>query len=103
VGVGSWSEDEARSKLVALERSGMSLSAWCTQQNISPQRIYYWRDRLRQQPSTLPRLVEVAVQGRSAPVVSGPIEVVWPSGHVLRVPAAVGVAEVLRAVGLGPC
>ncbi len=40
VGVGSWSEDEARSKLAALERSGVSLSAWCRQQNISPQRIY---------------------------------------------------------------
>lgn len=103
VGATSWSEEEARSKLAALERSGLPLTVWCEREGVSPQRVYYWRDRIRQVPSALPRLVEVAVQARQVQPVSGSIELVWPSGHVVRVPVGLGLAEVLRAAGLGPC
>ena len=104
MGASSWTEEEARRKLAAFERSGLPLTAWCAQEGVSPQRVYYWRERLRALPPTaLPRLVEVAVQPRSVPAPSGMIELVWPSGHVVRVPAAMGLAEVLRAAGLGPC
>lgn len=101
----SWSEDEARRKLAAQERSGLSLAAWCDQEGVSPQRIYYWRDRLRTSSPTVsrPHFVELAVRPTAAAAPSGVIELVWPSGHVVRVPAAMGLAEVLRAAGLAPC
>jgi hypothetical protein len=84
----AWTEDEARRKLAELERSGLSLVAWSSQEGVSPQRLYYWRDRLALAHRPLPQLVEVAVRPQPHPV-GGSIEVVWPSGHVVRVPVAV--------------
>lgn len=98
----AWTEDEARRKLAELERSGLSLVAWSSHEGVSPQRVYCWRDRLAVAHRPLPQLVEVAVRPQPQPV-GGAIEVVWPSGHIVRVPAAVGVAEVLRAAGLVGC
>jgi transposase-like protein len=104
----AWSEEEARVQLAAFDRSGMSLTAWSARVGVSPQRVYYWRDRLSQRGEGARPLVggeadlqfvEVAMR----PVITGQIEVQWPSGHVLRVPVGVGVAEVLRAVGLHAC
>ncbi|MBK8010123.1 MAG: hypothetical protein IPK13_06600 [Deltaproteobacteria bacterium] len=43
---GRWSEAEARSMLVALERSGQSVVAFARSQGVSAQRIYWWRQRL---------------------------------------------------------
>ena len=41
-----WSETDARSMLVALQRSGQSVAAFARSQGVTAQRIYWWRQRL---------------------------------------------------------
>lgn len=100
----SWTEVEARRQLAALEASGLSVVEFCDETGVSPQRIWYWRARLRGSAGglQLPQLVEVALRP-AAPVACGPFVLEFPSGHVLRVPAGVELAEVLRAAGLAAC
>lgn len=95
--VHAWSPEDAREQLAELERSGLSVTAFCARQGISPQRIHYWRGRLRQLPAEFPRLVELDVR----PLIDHqPLELVFPSGHVLRVPGHMDLEAVLRAVRL---
>lgn len=100
----SWTEVEAGRQLAALEASGLSVAEFCDQAGVSPQRMWYWRARLRgrAEGQQLPQLVEVALRP-AGPVACGPIVLEFPSGHVLRVPAGVELAEVLRAAGLAAC
>lgn len=105
----SWTEAEARRQLAAFEGSNESLAVFCRRIGVSPQRMYYWRDRLRAtgagRPSSLvPQFVEVAVRPTTAAAAStGVIELVFPTGHVVRAPASVGLDQVLRAAGLAGC
>lgn len=98
-----WSEDQARAHLAAFRRSGLALTTYCERIGVSTQRMYYWRERLEPQPA--PAFVEVDMPGMDEH--DGPvpdmIELSFPSGHVLRVPAALGLDAVLRAAGLLPC
>ncbi|MBK8013948.1 MAG: hypothetical protein IPK13_21695 [Deltaproteobacteria bacterium] len=71
-----WSETDARSMLVALQRSGQSVAALARSQGVTAQRIYWWRQRLE------------------------------PTGGRAAIPAAVGLAPVRvryeDAMGLAP-
>lgn len=102
----SWTEGEARRQMAAFERSGLALTAFCRRIGVSPQRMYYWRDRLQVEEggtaALLPQFVEVAVrQAHVEP--TGVVELGFPSGHVLRVPLSIGLDQVLRAAGLVGC
>ena len=96
----SWTEAEARAQLAALERSGQSVEDYATAGGIRSRRISYWRGRLAgpHRAAGL-RLVELAV--RSAPP-AAPIEVGFPTGHVVRVSSG-SLTEVLRAVAALAC
>lgn len=101
----AWTVDEARGHIAAFDRSGLPLTTFCERLGVSPQRMYYWRDRLRERresPSSLPQLVEVAVRPAPQPM-AGTIELSFPSGHLLRVPVGVPLHELLRAAGLAAC
>lgn len=71
-----WSETNARSVLVALQRSGQSVAAFARSRGVTAQRIYWWRQRLE------------------------------PTGGRAAIPAAVGLAPVRvryeDAMGLAP-
>jgi transposase-like protein len=41
-----WTEDVARRVLDECERSGMGVKAFARRQGFTPQRLYWWRDRL---------------------------------------------------------
>ena len=102
----SWTEDEARRQMAAFERSKLALTEFCRRIGVSPQRMYYWRDRLQAaegRSSMVPQFVEVAVRPTPASAPIGVIELVFPAGHVVRVPASVGLEQVLRAAGLAGC
>lgn len=81
-----WSELEARSFLRAWQASGLSVEKFATLRGIVPQRLRWWKKKLEQRgPDTedvslslLP--VRVAESGRGAP-----IQVLLPSGHIVRV------------------
>ena len=44
-----WSKDEARSMLEALDQSQQSVSAFARAHGVSPQRLYRWRQLLREE------------------------------------------------------
>ena len=85
-----WSASEAKRVLAAAARSGMSLEAYGNAQGISPQRLYWWRKRLRDQPETA--LVPVAKQVSFVELAAAPashlIEIVLANGRLVRVPPA---------------
>jgi transposase-like protein len=80
--------------------SGEPIATFCRRRQVPPERFYWWRRQLRcrkgpgvvQEPPRSASFVPVRL-----PFVSPTIEVVHPSGCVLRIPAAVD-AQSLRNV-----
>jgi transposase-like protein len=93
-----WSASKAKRVLAAAERSGLSLEAFAREQGVTPQRLYWWRKRLREQREaatenkttalvpTRPAMsfVELAVE----PEQRASIEIVLGNGRIVRVPPA---------------
>jgi transposase len=68
-------------RLLRFERSGLSVSAFCDREGFSTPSFYAWRRRLRIDPpavSDAPRFLPVRV------LAAAPVELVLPSGAVLR-------------------
>jgi hypothetical protein len=53
-----WTEDEARSALAELARSGESAATFARSRGFSSQRVYYWKKRLGDSPA-VPAFVPV--------------------------------------------
>lgn len=70
--------------LSELEQSRDSVAAFAARHGIDPQRLYSWRRRLGSVSS--PQFVEI--HARQPSPTGGAIEVVCPSGHVVRASAA---------------
>jgi hypothetical protein len=58
-----WSE-----KIAAWRESGLSIAAWCRQNNEGYYRFIYWRNRLQQKATPSGRFVELAVETSSLAV-----------------------------------
>ena len=97
----SWTAAEASEHLAAFDRSESSLTAFAEQLGISPQRIYYWRHRLRagQAPAVTARLLEVTVRH---PPIAPVAEICFPTGHAVKV-TGLALSDVLRAVAELAC
>jgi transposase-like protein len=92
-----WTEQDARTALTALQRSGKSVSVFAAEHGIDPQRLYSWRRRLGVAERTM--FQELVV--RSAPPISvtdggPPFEFVLRSGVVVRVPSSFDTAALAR-------
>ncbi len=95
-----------RKTVAAWEKSGQSVRAFCSSRELQEPSFYSWRrtlrERDRQQPATkrLPKFVPLRV-------VSDPIlEVVLPSGLVVRAPAGIDpdtVATLIAALRSAAC
>jgi hypothetical protein len=101
-----WCEADARVVLAAYRASGRSLKAFARQTGLSPQRIRWWRERMPASATpTAPTFLPVEVV--AAPVVPGqPVEIVVPSGHVVRVTGAFDTATLARVLAVlagAPC
>jgi transposase-like protein len=83
-----WTPDDARQVIAALDRSGQSVSAFAGEHGIDPQRLYLWRRRLgaSAERTTFHELA-LAPTRRMAPTREG-LELVFPSGVLVRVPAS---------------
>jgi hypothetical protein len=81
-----WSELEARSVLSAWRSSGVSIERFATARGIVPQRIRWWKKKLgasapsRKATALLPVRVVASESSRGTP-----IQVILPSGHIVRV------------------
>ena len=91
-------------RLHRFEQSGLSASAFCAQQGVSLASFYSWRRRLRQADPALAqdqRFVPIRLLPAAAPV-----ELVLPSGAVLRLTPGCDLAFVrslLESLGGAPC
>lgn len=81
-----WSPDTARDVLQALDDSRLPIAEFARREGIDPQRLYLWRRKLAGSSASpaSPGLVELRVRATSA-VPSGAVEVICPTGHVVRV------------------
>src|SRR5215211_5594001 len=89
-----WSASEARAALTAFELSRLSLRAFARREGLDPQRLRAWKQKLDAHGSQSegPMFVEVA------PRMVEHVEVVLPSGVVLRVAATVDPLSLRRIV-----
>lgn len=89
-----WREADARAVLAQLDHSGLSVRGFARREGLNVQRLYRWRRALAgDDAAPVPSFVEI-VGGPKAPA----IEVVLPSGAVLRVPAGFDEETVRRLV-----
>ncbi len=96
-----WTAQVARGVLGALEKSGLPRAEFAAQHGIHEQRLYNWQRRLAERDGSAP----VQFRELASPVaaVDDRLEVVLPSGVLLRVPASFDAAALDRLLGaLGP-
>lgn len=87
---GQWTEVEARSVLGAWKRSGMSVDAFARSRGLVPQRVHFWKKKLRydavEEKSRALALLPVRVtEARTDARRGEPITVLLRSGHMLKV------------------
>jgi transposase-like protein len=83
-----WTEQDARTVLAALERSGKSVREFAEEQGLDPQRLWSWRRRVAGGDHTTFRELMVRPSSATAtPEEQSPFEIRLPSGIVIRVPA----------------
>jgi hypothetical protein len=99
-------------RLCAFERSGLSPSAFCARERLSLPSFYSWRRRLREQPPGLtarrpdPASAELPFLPIHLAPAAPPVEVLLPSGPVLRLAPGCDLAFVrslVEALGELPC
>jgi hypothetical protein len=93
-----------RQTIAAWKRSAQTAAAFAAAQGVSVASLYAWRQELArrdaEQPPPAPTFVPVHV------VPEGRVEVLLPSGLIVRVPAAAdpaAVARLVAALGVAPC
>ena len=90
-------------RLLRFERCGLSISAFCDREGVSTPSFYAWRRRLRCAPRSDadgPRFVPIHV------LAAAPLELVLPSGAILRLTAGCDLAFVralVDSLGGAPC
>ena len=96
---GQWTEIEARGALEAWKKSGMCLEAHARSRGIVPQRLHWWKKKLRFGGSAalVPvRIVETRADARRGE----PVTVLLRSGHMLKVGRDFDEATFVRVVAL---
>ena len=86
---GQWTEIEARGVLEAWKKSGRSLEAYARARGLVPQRLHWWKTKLRFGAKEL-ALVPVRVAQRPAEATADgrrgePVTVLLRTGHMLKV------------------
>jgi hypothetical protein len=83
-----WSELEARAVLSAWRSSGVSIERFATARGIVPQRLRWWKKKLEGEASASRKstsLLPVRIVGATEPSRGAPVQVILPSGHIVRV------------------
>jgi len=86
---GQWSEVEARGVLEAWRRSGLPLERFARQRGLTPQRLYWWRNKFaaidkRSALSATPALLPIRVSPEASRR-GEPVTVLLRTGHMLKV------------------
>ncbi len=93
-----------RERLEKWEASGLSAGEFATREGLRPERLSFWKRRLRASAAIAVAGVSFAklsVQARAAEVVTAePLEVLTRSGHVIRVRPRFDETTLLRLVAV---
>lgn len=93
-----WTEDYARQVLARAEREGWSITALAREQGVSPQRLYWWKKRLRDEDTRrTPSFVEVSI---TAPRQTQPFAVQMRNGRSVAVWPGFDAAELARLLAV---
>jgi hypothetical protein len=94
-------------RLQRIQRSGLTVTAFCAREGVSTASFYTWRRRLQREPdppvTDKPRIVPVRLV---APATAPLVELLLPSGCVLRLPPECDLAwlrQLLPMLGIAPC
>jgi hypothetical protein len=97
-------------RLHSFEQSGLTASTFCAERDLSLPSFYAWRRRLRCSDSASPVAADLADEPRFVPIsllpASLPIELVLPTGTVVRVPPGCDLAflrSLVASLGGAPC
>jgi hypothetical protein len=89
-------ESQWRQIIARQEESGLSVLAFCRQEEVSAHTLYYWRRRLARQPRVKFAMVKVSPEDRS-PNANAGLELLLAGGERLQIFAGVDAAT-LRTV-----
>jgi transposase len=88
-------------------QSGLSVQAWCCQQDTRASAFYWWRAQLARRDRAAPTFVPVRVPAESfTPVSTGRIEIVLAGGRCVRLVGPVdrqALADVLTVLAAQTC
>lgn len=93
-------------RLVRFRAGRHTVAAFCAAEGVSQANFYLWKRRLAQPAPEPVAPAPVVVPLRLTPSPAAPIELAFPSGAVVRLPAGTGpevIVAVLRGVGDRPC
>lgn len=81
-----WSEFEARAVLAAWRSSGLSIERFATARGLVPQRLRWWKKKLETGAGSgkSMSLLPVRVVAASEPSRGAPVQVILPSGLIVR-------------------
>ena len=98
---GQWTEKHARDVLAMGEQRKLNNSELARELGVSPQRIHWWRKRLRgdAQTSNQPAFVEVKLAGPSA-TTTRPFAIRTRTGHTIEVWPGFDASELTRLLAL---
>lgn len=104
-----WTEDDARTVIDALDRSGESVAAFGEQHGLDPWRTWRWRNQLREPdppvpPDALASVFTVALRNdEGATAGRSPIEVELPDGIIVRLASDFDTNSVRRLLDVLRC
>lgn len=93
-----WTEEDARATLAAFAQSGLSMRAFAMKAGIKLQRLARWHRQMRSEAITARESVSF-VEVRPRDVERARIEVVLPSGCVVRCAEEISASALRRVVG----
>jgi transposase-like protein len=94
-----WTEDDARQVLARGEREGKSITTLAREEGVSPQRLYWWKKRLRGESRSTSSFVEVSIRvpGQAQPFAvqtrNGRSVAVWPGFEAAELARLLAVVE----------
>ena len=92
-----WSKDEARRVLARAEREGKSITMLAREEGVSPQRLYWWKKRLRGEEPSPSSFVEVRL---TEPRQAQPFAVQMRNGRSVAVWPGFDAAELARLLAV---
>lgn len=101
-----WTKEDARQALAALDKSGLTLTAFAINNALDPQRLIRWRRILPAAPApAFEEVLTVVLRGTGEGALAAEasrehFEIVLPAGHIVRVPESFDASALRRLLAV---